>query len=64
MLKGQASEQGKSWRAGSRILLLEDDPSDAELIREILEVDHFVCEVTRVQRAPSSLPLLKTLILT
>jgi PAS domain S-box-containing protein len=32
-----------------RILLLEDDPGDAELIQELLEVDHFVCEVTRVQ---------------
>src|SRR3981189_972956 len=32
-----------------RILLLEDDPGDAELIQELLKVDHFVCEVTRVQ---------------
>jgi PAS domain S-box-containing protein len=32
-----------------RILLLEDDPGDAELIRELLEVDHFVGEVTRAQ---------------
>ena len=32
-----------------RILLLEDDAHDAELIHELLEADHFVCEVTRVQ---------------
>jgi signal transduction histidine kinase/CheY-like chemotaxis protein len=32
-----------------RILLLEDDTHDAELIQELLEADHFVCEVTRVQ---------------
>jgi PAS domain S-box-containing protein len=32
-----------------QILLLEDDPNDAELIQELLEVDHFVCEITRVQ---------------
>ena len=32
-----------------RILLLEDDASDAELIQELLEVDHPDCEVTRVQ---------------
>ena len=32
-----------------RILLLEDDPFDAGLIQELLEGDHFVCEVTRVQ---------------
>jgi signal transduction histidine kinase/CheY-like chemotaxis protein len=32
-----------------RILLLEDDAHDAELIQELLEAGHFVCEVTRVQ---------------
>jgi signal transduction histidine kinase/CheY-like chemotaxis protein len=32
-----------------RILLLEDNAHDAELIQELLEADHFVCEVTRVQ---------------
>ena len=32
-----------------RILLLEDDPTDAELVQELLEADHVVCEVTRVQ---------------
>ncbi len=32
-----------------RILLLEDSIQDAELIQELLEADHFVCEVTRVQ---------------
>jgi signal transduction histidine kinase/CheY-like chemotaxis protein len=29
--------------------LLEDNSHDAELIQELLEADHFVCEVTRVQ---------------
>jgi PAS domain S-box-containing protein len=32
-----------------RILLLEDDSHDAELIQELLEANHFVCEVSRVQ---------------
>jgi signal transduction histidine kinase/CheY-like chemotaxis protein len=32
-----------------RILLLEDNAHDAELIQELLEANHFVCEVTRVQ---------------
>jgi signal transduction histidine kinase/FixJ family two-component response regulator len=32
-----------------RILLLEDDAHDAELIHELLEADHFICQVTRVQ---------------
>ena len=29
--------------------MLEDDTHDAELIQELLEADHFVCEVIRVQ---------------
>ena len=32
-----------------RILLLEDSARDAELIQELLEANHFVCEATRVQ---------------
>ncbi len=32
-----------------RILLLEDSARDAELIQELLEAEHFVCEITRVQ---------------
>jgi PAS domain S-box-containing protein len=32
-----------------RILLLEDNAHDAELIQELLEADHYVCEVSRVQ---------------
>ena len=32
-----------------RILLLEDNSDDAELIRETLEADHLVCEITCVQ---------------
>ncbi|MER8444688.1 ATP-binding protein [Mesorhizobium sp. M1066] len=32
-----------------RILLLEDNTSDAELIQEVLQAEHFDCEITRVQ---------------
>jgi len=32
-----------------RILLLEDNTSDAELVQELLQEGHLVCEVTRVQ---------------
>ena len=32
-----------------RILLLEDDPTDAALIQELLEADNIACEVTRAQ---------------
>ncbi len=32
-----------------RILLLEDSIEDAELVQELLEADHFVCDTTRVQ---------------
>ena len=32
-----------------RILLLEDDITDAALIQCVLEVEHFVCDITRVQ---------------
>ena len=43
-----------------RILLLEDDPGDVELIQELLEVDHFDCEVTRVQTCPEFLAALES----
>jgi signal transduction histidine kinase/CheY-like chemotaxis protein len=32
-----------------RILLLEDNSHDAELIQELLEAEHFVCDMTRAQ---------------
>jgi PAS domain S-box-containing protein len=32
-----------------RILVLEDDPTDAALIQELLEADNIACEVTRAQ---------------
>lgn len=32
-----------------RVLLLEDNTHDAELIQELLETDHSACEITRVQ---------------
>jgi PAS domain S-box-containing protein len=32
-----------------RILLLEDDPRDAELVEDLLKADQFACEITRVQ---------------
>src|SRR5580658_4545738 len=31
-----------------RILSLEDDPRDTELIQELLESDNILCEITRV----------------
>ena len=43
-----------------RILLLEDDLGDVELIQELLEVDHFDCEVTRVQTRPEFLTALES----
>jgi PAS domain S-box-containing protein len=42
-----------------RILLLEDDPGDVELIQELLEVDDFNCEVTHVQTRPEFLAALE-----
>ena len=36
-------------RSSLRILLLEDDASDAELVQELLEAEGFVCEITRAQ---------------
>ena len=42
-----------------RILLLEDDPGDAELIRELLENEDFVCDVTRVQTCAEFLAALE-----
>jgi CheY-like chemotaxis protein len=45
----ERAERKKAEEALLRILLLEDSIPDAELIQELLEADHFVCEVTRVQ---------------
>jgi PAS domain S-box-containing protein len=42
-----------------RILLLEDDPGDAELIQELLEAGHVVCEVTRVDTRAEFVAALK-----
>jgi CheY-like chemotaxis protein len=42
-----------------RILLLEDDAHDAELIQEFLEADHFVCEITRTQTRAEFVAALK-----
>jgi PAS domain S-box-containing protein len=42
-----------------RILLLEDDPQDAKLIQDLLETDHFVCEITRVETRAEFLAALK-----
>jgi PAS domain S-box-containing protein len=41
-----------------RILLLEDDSSDAELVQELL-AEHFVCEVARVQTRPEFVAALR-----
>ena len=45
--------------AALRILLLEDSIHDAELVQELLEADHFVCDVTRVQTRPEFLAALE-----
>jgi signal transduction histidine kinase/CheY-like chemotaxis protein len=45
----ERAERRKAEEALLRILLLEDSIPDAELIQDLLEADHFVCEVTRVQ---------------
>jgi PAS domain S-box-containing protein len=45
----ERAERKKAEEALLRILLLEDSIPDAELIQDLLEADHFVCEVTRVQ---------------
>jgi PAS domain S-box-containing protein len=42
-----------------RILLLEDDLQDAKLIQDLLETDHFVCEITCVQTRAEFLAALK-----
>jgi PAS domain S-box-containing protein len=43
-----------------RVLLLEDSTYDAELIQELLEQDHRVCEVVRVQSRAEFLTALET----
>jgi PAS domain S-box-containing protein len=48
-----------SIRTPLRILLLEDDAHDAELIQELLETDQFICETTRVQTRAEFLATLK-----
>jgi signal transduction histidine kinase/CheY-like chemotaxis protein len=45
----ERTERKKAEEARLRILLLEDSIEDAELIQGLLEADHFVCDVTRVQ---------------
>src|ERR1700686_891791 len=42
-----------------RILSIEDDPKDTELIRDLLETEGIVCEVTRVDTEASLRDLLK-----
>src|ERR1700738_5021028 len=44
-----AAGQREEVTSPLRVLLLEDSSQDAELIQELLEADHFVCDVTRVQ---------------
>jgi PAS domain S-box-containing protein len=43
-----------------RILLLEDNRNDAALIQDLLEADHFVCEIIRVQTRPEFVDALGT----
>jgi C4-dicarboxylate-specific signal transduction histidine kinase len=42
-----------------RILLLEDDAADAELVRELLEADRLICTITRTQNHPEFLAALE-----
>jgi PAS domain S-box-containing protein len=42
-----------------RILLLEDSAGDAELIQELLEAGHFVCDINRVQTRAEFVAALK-----
>jgi PAS domain S-box-containing protein len=42
-----------------RILSIEDDPKDAELIRDLLETDDIACEVTRVDTQTAMLASLE-----
>ena len=44
-----------------RILLLEDDPNDAELIQELLEADHFISEITRAETRREFLAALESI---
>jgi PAS domain S-box-containing protein len=57
--KVAAGREKASIRTPLRILLLEDDAHDAELIQELLETDHFGCETTRVQTRAEFLAALK-----
>ena len=57
--KVAAGREEASIRTPLRILLLEDDAHDAELIQELLETDYFVCETTRVQTRAEFLAALK-----
>jgi signal transduction histidine kinase/CheY-like chemotaxis protein len=45
----ERAERKKAEEALLRILLLEDSTPDAALIQDLLEAEHFVCEVNRVQ---------------
>jgi PAS domain S-box-containing protein len=45
----EQAERKKLEGALLRILLLEDSATDAELVRELLEADSFVCEIRRVE---------------
>jgi len=45
----ERAQHKKSEEGLLRMLLLEDSIQDAELIQDLLEADHFVCEVNRVQ---------------
>ena len=58
--KVAAGREKASIRTPLRILLLEDDAHDAELIQELLETDDFVCETTRVQTRAEFLAALKS----
>jgi CheY-like chemotaxis protein len=60
----ERAERKKAEESLLRILLLEDSTPDAALIQDLLEAEHFVCEVTASKPVPSSRPLLRTVELT
>jgi signal transduction histidine kinase/CheY-like chemotaxis protein len=56
----EQAERKKAEEALLRILLLEDSIQDAELVQDLLESNHFVCEVTRVQTRAEFLTALES----
>jgi PAS domain S-box-containing protein len=58
-MRPRREASGSDLRQRLRILSLEDDPRDAELIQESLEADGIACELTRVDTQPAFLASLE-----